>query len=129
MITLTNSIPIVNNVNQATKWRVTGFDDNDQAIPPFAFLTIEVQGAGGKVYPPSSNFRCTVFDSGPSTCIAVNPSPVRMDDQIILVQRAVSGAYTALCVAFYGRAKTPGRTALEGAALSTGVVPAEFAGV
>lgn len=125
MKTLTTAIPVANNIANITKWRVVRYDVREEEATPFAWVEVQAQGPV-KLY--GAPFRLALYDSAPSTCLEVNATPARFDDQLLLVTKTISGAYTAI-LNIDATAKTANakRLDVEAALLSLGAVSSAFA--
>jgi hypothetical protein len=129
--TLTTPINVANNIPNLNLWKVLNVTDNDSDATPNAWVTVQVKGGGGKVYPgPGAVYQLQVFDAQSSLVLSVNAAPQRFDDQIITVPTVIAGAYTTLVGVLWGTAgnKATKMAACEVSMLSLGLVTAAFAG-
>jgi len=130
MKTLTTPVAVVNNINNITKWKVLQFVNHDDLTPPYGEVIIQVQAPGAKIYPHAgATYQLIAVDNGNSTCLAINGTSIRTDDQLITVRRQLAGTpYSTIAEADNSGTQTARRLAVETACLATGLVDAALAG-
>jgi len=126
MKTLTTPVPVVHNISNITRWRVVRYDVRDEEVVPFAWVEVQAQGAGELYGAP---YRLALFDSAPSTCLDVNATAVRFDDQLELITKTIAGAYTTILnIDDTSKKANAKRLDIEDALISLGAVSSALVG-
>jgi hypothetical protein len=87
---------------------------------------VQAQGAGELYGAP---YRLALFDSAPSTCLDVNATAVRFDDQLELITKTIAGAYTTILnIDDTSKKANAKRLDIEDALISLGAVSSALVG-
>ena len=135
-VALTTNIPVVNNVANIVKFKVTGAEDHEGEAPPYLIVKVQCYGAGAGTVNPYSNVKTLVVRDGTalSTCLRVKNAPQAMDDQIEVYDAVIGGTpYTTLSALYAANCTgTPSNLkrlqALQAGLVAAGVLSAAFAG-